>query len=378
MRKSRSFLVFMALMSWSLNPFNVPVAGSPEKPPIKQGIEAVIEGQSLPDTSPKFGFPENKFGINLMIHEYPSNTVPEHLENAHDLVGDGWVKAFSPSLDDPYKFSLFVREAEKRGMAALLRIGGWDRPEPSDYERIALAYVDFIRKINLLAGEKIRFIEVRNEPNLESEWGGRPSGAEYGKFLVSVARAFKMFDPDVKVLNAGLAVTDGTPDGRNIRTENFIRDMFAAAPELVTYLDTWSSHPYPQDFRGCNPYAKSASKFCFGAYDHELSVISEYYERAGLSPPRIIITETSWNPGIGSVSRGEFYTPHEFGEAVRNYWLRDDRVIGFLPFAFTRYPSGEWTAYEFADPGRGFKTNEYYSVLKMLRLEQGAILAGHR
>ncbi len=332
-------------------------------------VEAVRTPEIKIDTIDSRIDEPNKFGINVMIHEYDEKYISLHMEKAYQLVGSkGWVKAFSPDTTNPKKFSVFVSDAYRLGMIPVLRIGGWDRPDPSGYDKIANDYVNFIQAVNFLSGQKIRYVEARNEPNLGGEWGGAPNPSEYGLFLLSVSRAFQKSDPDVKVLNGGLAQTEGTLDGKNIQTERFIDGMFTAAPELVHYLSLWSSHPYPQDFKGCSPYGTSRQrKYCFDGYLDELEIMRKYYEAEGRGLPNVAITETSWKGSSAFHDSQSLYTPDEFADAFRNYWLNDPRVAAVIPFALTRYPNGSWANYEWVDP-KGLVPNPYYERVRNLRL----------
>jgi hypothetical protein len=196
--------------------------------------------------------------------------------------------------------------------------GGWTAP-PRDndgsYHTIATRYTEFIAALSWPT--QAHYVIVGNEPNHGSEWGGHPEPAAYAQFLIDVADALHVADPQVQILNAGFDPytphTGNYPfdDGQfYMDAETFMDEMVAAYPKVFTRLDGWASHSYPM-----GPFTEGPWQQSYGVdwlndavnlhhiepppeiynrgvngYEWELFKLSTY----GSSPLPIFITETGW------------------------------------------------------------------------------------
>ncbi len=329
--------------------------------PIPANFRALAAGSV---TTRKFNYLEcgieNKFGAHLMLQDYSESDITRQLDKVKELTGPcGWAKGFDPDVNEgtAEKWAGFVAESRRRKLIPVLRLGHGRAPVIADAER----YADYVARVNQLAsmkypGAKVEMVEIWNEPNLDFEWNNNPSPSEYARFLHAAAVAIKVKNPDVKIMNGGLAPTDG--GGKSISNEAFIDGMFEAVPALVDDIDIWASHPYLVD-KSCISSPNQNSKFCFGGYNAELSVMKKYYGAKTLPP--VLITETSWHT-LGS---SQDMSPQQFSEATRFYWISDSKVIGVTPFQFTtRNP--EWKDFQFVDPS-SLQPNSYFDSWKNLR-----------
>ncbi len=325
----------------------------------------------------------NKFGAHLMISDGAYDVeIVSQLGMILEMAGEcGFVKGFDPYMDSgsAEKWALFVAEARKRKLIPVLRIGYGKAPFLGDAEKYALHVAEINRKASSkYAGAVLEAAEIWNEPNLAESWDNNPDPAGYARFLHAVAVSLKSKSPSTKVMNGGLAFTDG--DAHNIGTEDFISRMFSVVPELVNDIDIWSSHPYPQNFSGCSPYGFDGGnpKYCFNAYKVEIATLAPFYRKAGKALPPVLASETSWRSnqmfasGSGWWNDGRKfanYTPEEFIAAWRSYWLNDNALIGITPFQFASdHP--RWREFNFVDPVT-LEPNEYYRALQKLRKEVG-------
>jgi hypothetical protein len=91
-------------------------------------------------------------------------------------------------------------------------------------------------------------IEVWNEPNLATFWGGgggdiRPDPVRYIELLRSSYDAVKTVDPAMLVLGGALASNQSTSPEGNIPASEFARSMYEH--DAAAYMDAISLHPYP-------------------------------------------------------------------------------------------------------------------------------------
>jgi PKD repeat protein len=95
--------------------------------------------------------------------------------------------------------------------------------------------------------------EIWNEPNLDYEWGGQPSAAQYTALLKAGYQGLKAGDPQAIVVSAGLATTGGSAQDLALARElygtievvpdlTFLRNMYVNGAK--GYLDALGSHPY--------------------------------------------------------------------------------------------------------------------------------------
>src|SRR5438067_931842 len=152
--------------------------------------------------------------------------------------------------------------------------------DPADFGAFVFAFVTHFKG-------RVRYIQVWNEPNLLSEWGGRPpSPAEYLRLLqVAYVRA-KQADPDVQVLSAPLAPT--------IEQSPIALDDLLYLAELYQLggqrsFDILSANAFGQDRAPDD--APSLDRLNFRRVELERNVMALY----GDSAKPVWINEYGWN-----------------------------------------------------------------------------------
>jgi hypothetical protein len=180
-------------------------------------LPAAIPPQSeIPDT------PLNPLCANFFLQQEVEPWKKEKTLQMAEDAGIGWAKQqFAWEEAEPrrgeytwQKFDELVRLYEQHHLQIIARI---DRPpnwtkadprfkqgppdDPADFGNFVFAFLTHFKG-------RVRYIQVWNEPNLLSEWGGRPPNpAEYLRMLQAVYGRAKQADPDARILSAPLAPT---------------------------------------------------------------------------------------------------------------------------------------------------------------------------
>jgi hypothetical protein len=103
-------------------------------------------------------------------------------------------------------------------------------------------YRHFVERVAWRYRGRVRAYVIWNEPNLASEWGGRPPDpAAYTQLLRAGYEAVKAGDPAALVVTGGLAPTNGDGD-RALDERAFLRGMYRAG--AAPYFDVLGAHPY--------------------------------------------------------------------------------------------------------------------------------------
>ncbi len=301
-----------------------------------------------------------RFGAHTMLQDYLVSDFASQLDKVKELVGTcGFVKnmiadvGFSPDIP---KWSAFVSESRKRNLVPILRLQGrssgnsWEKPDPAgNYSVIAAKYAEFINSVESGSGSKVNYVEIWNEPNLGSEWGGSANPEEYGKFLLAVSKAMREYDlkdgkKDINIMNGGLALTGDTSAG-NYQTQAFISAMFEKVPELRGNIDIWSVHPYPPDQ---------------AQYKDQIPLLGI---TSGIP---VMVTETSWARCTdGSCSQvSSILTPDQFVDSYRTTWLQDSGMVAVMPFGFVSRDA-RWKNFNLVDDN--LNGNAYYNAIKAYR-----------
>jgi PKD repeat protein len=119
-----------------------------------------------------------------------------------------------------------------------------------DFTQALAAHVSDTWRIQGL--ESIAY-EIWNEPNLDYEWGGPPSAAQYTALLQKGYAGIKAGDPDALVVSAGLATTGGSAadlawarrfygTDQVVPDLTFLRKMYLYGAK--GHFDALGSHPY--------------------------------------------------------------------------------------------------------------------------------------
>jgi uncharacterized repeat protein (TIGR01451 family) len=248
----------------------------------------------------------------------------------------------------------FVNACYDRDLIPVVRLqgehggSGWNKPPataPDDYTDIAAAYARVVSGLPRRDG-RLLYIEVWNEPNLDSEWGGAANPEEYGHFLVDVSAAIRALgDPRIRVLNGALS------PGGNYAFLGFIDAMAQAVPESMQAFDVWATHPYP----GNHPPQYNIHQGAAPSYP-EVTIDSYLLElqrlaNNGRRNVSVLLTETGYALGRNDFAFQGYPPIDESNRAdyivrgLRDYWSQWPEVLGVCPFELVD-PYGGWEAWD--------------------------------
>ena len=326
----------------------------------------------------------NKRGVHLLLTDgwvdWPQSVWRAHMQAASEVVGEwGYVTevVYWGDLDVAH-WQYFMDLCAEFRLVPIVRLAGipdpqlpgW-HPPPADadgsFVGAASAYADFIVALEWPTAQPI--IVVGNEPNHGDEWGGVADPAAYARWLIAVANALHERHPTALVLNAGFDTFTPHTNGRSFNgmvhldAESFMDGMVSAEPNVFTYIDAWTSHPYPLGAFVAPPWQQTTQfDYMHGAinpahveppptihnrgingYEWELWKLAQY----GVTDLPVFITETGWRFGVGgypSAEQAAIYLDLAMHGNNGRYpnlpadgwlpWQADERVVAVTPFAF--------------------------------------------
>ena len=228
-------------------------------------------------------------------------------------------------------------------------LGFWQKPTPED----AQSWADFLTK--LYFPTKTRYVQVYNEVNRASEWGGRVDAVEYAQELNRTINALKARSEDFFVLNAPLDLSlESTTSSMDAGV--YMQTMTSAVPDIFIKLDGWASHSYPNPDFSASPF--KGGRTGISGYKWELEQIKTDSEKP------VFITETGWR----RQSLEENQIAQYYKDAYEKVW-NDKRVVAVCPFIFD-YKDGLFDLFSFKnnDTNAYYK---YYDEIKNLGKESG-------
>jgi len=308
----------------------------------------------------------NKFGIGILSPE-------ANLEDAYNLVnsnGGDWgyiTLVIRKNEMDVLRWQGILNNLNKRHLIPIIRIaadvneqGVWSKPDINDAE----LWADFLNKLPWPI--KNRYIQIYNEVNRASEWGGKVDPKEYARELDKTLSALKAKSDDFFVLNAPLDLALLDSDN-SIESASYFGQMEEAIPGIFTKLDGFASHSYPNPGFTANP--NQEGKLGIRGFEWEIDLISKYLNGKKLP---IFITETGWlredgeKKGLDEKSIADFY---EF--AFLQVWKNPD-LVAITPFVL-EYPQSNFYQFSFkksiADNERPFY--DYYYRIQSLAKTKG-------
>jgi polysaccharide biosynthesis protein PslG len=224
------------------------------------GIVAGVGLQpAIPDT------PRNALCANFFLQQEVEPWKKEKTLQMAEDAGIGWAKQEFPWEEiQPrrgqytwQKYDELVALYEQHHLQIIARL---DRPpnwtkadprfkqgppdDPADFGEFVAAFITHFRG-------RVRYIQIWNEPNLLSEWGGRaPNPAEYLRLLqVAFVRA-RQTDPEVRVLSAPLAPT---LEDSGIATNDLLYLSRLYQLGAGQYFDILSANAFGQDLTADDP-----------------------------------------------------------------------------------------------------------------------------
>lgn len=323
-------------------------------------IALILASPALAVSDPR-SRPNNIVGINILSPE-------AEIEKAASLVnsnGDwGWVviviKKSERNLDRwQGVFNLLARYH----LIPIVRLvtdfderGYWQRPSEED----ARNWADFLSK--LYWPTKNRYVQVYNEVNRASEWGGIVDASGYTDELNKTIDALKAKNSDFFILNAPLDLALAT-SANSLDAAVFLRTMENTTLGVFEKLDGWASHSYPNPGFSASPLV--SGRMGIDGFKWELDLISGYTDR----DLPVFITETGWRRANESEGFSEEQIAQNYKIAFEKVWS-DTRVVVVAPFVFD-FPEPLYNDFSFSANEGEKKYYDYYFAIKDLEKTKG-------
>lgn len=273
--------------------------------------------------------PNNKYGIHVAD--------PNDISKAKDLVnttqGDwGYVTLVIPDNErKPDVWRPVFERMKREHLIPIVRLAthlegrAWVKPLGSD----GPVWADFLN--SLPWPTKNRYIVLFNEPNHAKEWGGTVSPNEYADVFTVYAKALRQVSDDFYILPAGLDAS--APNSRDTMDEElFLRWMFAQQPDILSGMDGWTSHSYPNPGFSGSPYA--SGRGTIRTFEWELDLLKRLGVVKNLS---VFITETGWAHNGNSGMRSRL-TPEDVRRNIQiaseTIW-NHPQIAAITPFLFS-------------------------------------------
>jgi photosystem II stability/assembly factor-like uncharacterized protein len=184
------------------------------------------------------------------------------------------------------------------------------------------AYANFVRRVTERYEDRLAGIIIWNEPNTALEWANQPPDpAAYVALLEAAYDSAKAVNPDLAVLLAGLAFTEG--DGTNLNDLTYLEQLYEAGGG--TYFDILAAHAYGFGQLPADPPAPDRLNF------RRLELHRQIMAANGDEDKPVWVTEAGWrtsapNPEdswqVVSPAEQARYSQQALAYASRNYpWL---------------------------------------------------------
>lgn len=303
-------------------------------------VHAIVDPLSVPN---------NRYGMHVADTNDIADVAPLVNSNGGDW---GYVTVVLSDADrDLGRWQNIFRQMRQLHLIPLVRLGthveaaAWTKPTTQSIKEAA----EMLNK--LVWPTQNRYIIFYNEPNHANEWGNALDPEGYAAILADGAKAFKGVSEDFFILPAGLDVSASNVAG-TMDAGAYLNRMVSAKPEILTLIDGWNSHSYPNPgFSGSpNAYGRGTLR----SYEWELSQLRAMGLIRDLP---IFITETGWWHSEGKTRSGGL-TPEQVGEymktAAESAW-NDPHIVAITPFVFN-YQDVPFDHFSFKKLG----VNEYY------------------
>lgn len=309
--------------------------------------------------------PNNFFGIHILF--------PSELNEASNLVNStdgqwGYVTIPIQTTDkDLKKWQIFMDEAREKKLIPIVRLATeplysntsvWRKPDEADI-------IDFANFLNSLEWPvENRYVIIYNEVNRFDEWGGEaPNPQRYGELLSFAYDTFKRRSEDFYIIMGGL--DNASPNDRVKYMDNlvFIREMLASNPDLVSKMDGFSSHSYPNPAFSQPP--SSTKQVGTATYKYEYDLLNQNTDRKIPA----FITETGWISDNLSDERVSSY----YNTAYKDVWGQDkDKIVAITPFLLNS-TGGQFENFSFIVNGE--KSMHYESTKNIGKTSGAPLLA---
>jgi hypothetical protein len=259
------------------------------------------------------------FGVNVFLDREVQDFNLRHTMEMVDQAGIDWVKQqFSWAeiepvrqgyfWDDRYdkssweKFDRIVNLAQEYGLQVIARVDRppeWARAPGSNPQAPPIdphTYAEFIKTFVEHYKGRIHYIQIWNEPNLDTEWmlGGRVDPEGYVTLLRLAYQAAKEVDPNIQVLCAPLAMKDvDDPYWHSVSELTFLEEMYQHGAQ--PYFDIMSANAYGINSPPDDP--PDPSKYNF----RRVELLRLVMEKYGDTDKAIWFNEYGWNAAPANI-----------------------------------------------------------------------------
>lgn len=299
--------------------------------------------------------PNNRFGIHIV----DTNDVVALPPLLNSTGGDwGYVTmVLSDAERDHDRWQNIFNHMRRTHLIPLIRLAthvegaGWVKPNKDRFYEI----VNLLNNLNWPTQN--RYVILYNEPNHAKEWGGELNPEEYADYFTTFAKSLKEASSDFFILPAGLDASAAS-DGAAMDEAAYLARMIARQPEILTLMDGWTSHAYPNPGFSGSPHA--TGRGTLATYQWELSYLSSL----GLSKQLpVFITETGWEHSEGKSYAPGLLSSDQVGAnlqiAASGAWS-DPRIAAVTPFLFN-YQDVPFDHFSFKQLGNGSLYSQYYA-----------------
>jgi hypothetical protein len=178
-------------------------------------------------------------------------------------------------------------------------------------------------------------VEVMNEVNVDDKW----PPDKYAQWLYDFATEVKIAYPGLKVCSCGMAGSGA----------EYYDKMLAFRPQLAQVVDFWGLHPY-----GANhPPEYKPQGVSLRSYEETEAVLKKH----GVSPIRLMCTETGYELELGSVGKDNKYPPIKednraeyMARAFRDYYVPRQTIECVAVFELWDFPFHNWNGWDLMYP----------------------------
>lgn len=295
----------------------------------------------------------NIYGMSIINHSDTND-----VSNLVNVNGGDWGYITVVITEDQRNkevWQRFLDDCRKLHLIPIVRIatkfenGNWNVPDISGIDN----WVNFLNSLNWVVEN--RYIIIGNEPNHAKEWGGKISPSEYAIYLKTFSEKLHNASVDYFVLNAGF--DQDAPNSKNTMDEaKFINEMSKSVPQILSYIDGWNSHSYPNPaFSGAK---EATGRRSVKGYNWEISVA----ETNGLKKDiPVFITETGW---VRSKKYNNNQIANNLKYAFEEVWMKDKRIVAVTPFILN------YTEEPFYDFSWKNKNGSYFPIYEVIQSNQ--------
>lgn len=220
---------------------------------------------------------------------------------------------------------------------------------PSRFETVQL--LSFLSQLEWPTAE--RHIIIFNEVNHAKEWGGTINPAEYAGVLEFASSWAHSENKNFVVLPAAMDLA--APNGsQTMEAFTYLKKMQAANPEILTYIDKWNSHSYPNPGFSASPTLSGQNSL--RGFEIELA----YLKAQTGKDYQVFITETGWVANRATQRWLDAY----YAYAVQHIWSHP-QIVAVTPFLLRGDP-GPFKSFTFLDE-KNQPTAQYRALQKALQ-----------